>query len=165
MFGSHFGRPIRRLAIIALATSLWTTPAVADDTAQAFKCCDDPRLTRVVDAYLDVHTALAANSEKDTRTAMKALLPASRDTSGYSRADRAALNTLHKLVDDAVDGAIGAIREAFDPISRQVIFLALRHQGGDSRVAEALCPQVGPWLQADVTVVASPYGETCGRWR
>ncbi len=144
---------------------LWVAPATAED-AQAFVCCDDSRITRVVEAYLGVHESLLGDaSDKRAREAMKVLSPLLRDRSGLSTPDRTAVQALQKLVDAAKNKSVGAIREAFDPISRQVIFLALRHQGGKTEVAEAWCPQVGPWLQADVTKIASPYGETCGRWR
>jgi len=160
------GPTIRRVIAIAIATSLWSAPALAEDDAKAFTCCKDSRITKIVEAYLGVHEALVEDpSDKRTRDAMKHLVPVLRDKSGLATPDRNAVAALAKLVDAARNKSASAIREAFDPISRQVIFLALRHQGGNVTIAEAWCPRVGPWLQADTEAIASPYGDTCGRWR
>ena len=114
-----------------------------------------------------VHTVLSDPSSDDqaAKEAVTAMSPLLRLRSGLSKPDRAAILALQKLVGGVRAQTIGAIREAFDPISRHVIFLALRHQGGSVQVTEAFCPQVGPWLQRDTSKIVGPYGENCGRWR
>jgi hypothetical protein len=141
--------------------------AHAEETSKPFVCCDSPAITATVSAYLDLHEVLTkpSSTHLEGQEAVRALSLRVRSQRGLEKPDRTAMQALRKEVDAASGQSLSAVREAFDPISRLVIFLALRHPGGDLHVAEAWCPHVGPWLQRDLTTLAAPYGDRCGRWQ
>jgi hypothetical protein len=152
---------------LLLALMLFGPLAVAEETAQPFVCCDRTDITATVNAYLDLHEVLAtpSSTDRDAEAAVEALSESVGSQRGLDTPDRRAIQALKKSLEDTSTPSLSAIREAFDPISRQVIFLALRHPGGDLRIAEAWCPHVGPWLQRNLGELRGPYGSSCGRWQ
>ena len=130
----------------------------------SFTCCGERAVDEVIAAYLELQEALAAGKKSAGRH-LSGLGKHLEDHAGLDPVDVAVFRDLSALVDKLDDKGVDGIRADFDDISRNVIFLALRHEGGHSPVAEAFCSGRGSWLQADLATIRDPWGVGCGEWR
>lgn len=155
-----------------LAPALWlaVTTALAgpgDPPASApapFACCDNVRVQRIVDDYVDLVTALADDTGRAGAHAY-ALRSNLQPDSGLTPPENLVIQDLHHQVDAVKNAGDEGIRAALGAIGRGVIFLALRHEGGGLTIVEAVCPERGSWLQRDMRRPTSPWGGRCARWR
>ena len=88
-----------------------------------------------------------------------------RDDPSLPRTDRDALEAIRRAASEHKRG--GDLHAALEELTRQALYLALRHEGGEMVIAEAICTQgevTTSWLQRDLEVLASPRGD-CGGWR
>lgn len=140
-------------------------PAAAAKGPTPFTCCDNSRVSQILREYLRVQGSLA---EPESATKHQAYLSALRSVlqPGGLPADEARLvRELRALVQRISARPADEVRAEFAELSRAVIFLALRHEGGSRTVAEAWCPGRGPWLQRDLERPRDPWEAGCGRWR
>jgi len=115
----------------------------------------------IVNAYLEVHAALAA----DKLEGVKAPAGAIAAEAGRMGSSGDAIAKAAREVEGAKD--LKAARAAFGPLSDAVIAAAKQANIGDVKVA--YCPMVkGSWLQKDDTIKNPYYGAqmlTCGDFK
>jgi hypothetical protein len=161
----YTGESVRIGPLIVLFFALSAGPVAASETKPtAFLCCDSPSMQRVLDKYLNLQEALAGKGAHQTSSYAHAMLNALRGASTGSGGERDLVADMTGLLDRVKNGDAKAVRSIFDDLSRSMIALALRHEGGSIEVAEASCA-AGPWLQRDTRSVQSPWGRRCGTWQ
>lgn len=126
------------------------------------RCCDHPEIERAVAGVAAVAEALARDPDGGDRE-LQDLRTAFRVPSDLPPAEREALNGIRraaKVQGMKRDGPSLALAY----LTRQAVFLALRHEGGDLVVAEGWCADQGGWLQTDLDKLRRPW-KGCGSWR
>jgi len=146
--------------------SLWLLSLTAASAAEpvGYTCCADRTVSAVMRAYLELQGAVAAGKKNAYRHVAQ-LGRELEDPGGLDPVDVAVFRDLTLLVNKLHKADLDDIRADFVDISRNVIFLSLRHEGGDLTVAEAWCPGRGAWLQTDLDELDDPWGVGCGEWR
>lgn len=119
----------------------------------SFTCCTDPTHTALIQSFVDLGDALAADDVTRSQSAAKAFsaaaqaaAPAAPTPAIAEAAGRAA--SLTELID---------IREAYLDASQPALELARASKGGELKLAVAFCPmKPGRWLQTQEPL-ANPY--------
>lgn len=141
------------LLLLALASAQAQTP---------IRCCDHPEIEKAVAGVAAVAAALAKDPDGGDRE-LQALRTAFRVPSDLPKAERDALNGIRRAAK-----AQGMKPDGPDLglpyLTRQAVFLALRHEGGDLVVAEGWCSARGGWLQTDLDDLRRPW-KGCGAWK
>ncbi len=126
----------------------------------AFPCCGVHRANRMVNEYLDLHSALVADDLGRSRaeaTAIRgAALAAAKDGS-LSAENRALAQQIANLADQFKTGDLTQIRGHFGNLSDKIVTLAKANRGGTQQVAVVFSPKANAnWLQKE-TSVSNPY--------
>ena len=152
--------------LLLLTTCLFTPRAAASEHgAQTFLCCDSGSIQRVLEKYLNLHEALSNKSNKHpVSSRAHALSTALRTATRGGAGEAELIDDMNAMVVRVRDGNAKQIRTIFADLSRSMIALALRHEGGSIQVAQAECAAEGPWLQRDTKKPQSPWGHRCGGW-
>lgn len=148
-----------------------TPAAPSGEAATAFACCADPGVSVVLDGYLKVQKALAADDDAGAKAALAELATAANTNAGTAPGAAGPLLTqvaeASKAAADAAD--MKARREAFKKVSAPMIQLAKAQTGGEKKVAVAFCPMANAsWLQQGGTIANPYYGSemlTCGSFQ
>jgi hypothetical protein len=139
-----------------------------------FLCCDNERATRVVDAYVDVQSALAKDDDRRAAGELSALqgkADSAKSKGGMDAESNALLTTIRTEANSGLKaGNIEQRRTHFKALSVAMIAFAKKHKGsGTETVAEAWCPMAeGGWLQEGTTLANPYYGAkmlTCGSFK
>jgi hypothetical protein len=144
-----------------LAGLLLTLTLAHADDASAFTCCDDPVVERVVKAWLDAGEAL--HDGKPHAAALQRLAKAAEGRAAAE--DRDALKVIAREAKALAPLPLASVRVRLQPLAQNVLWLALRHDGGTIEVVQATCAGQGSWLQQDTKKVRNPSGATCGHLR
>jgi len=121
-------------------------------------------LQKVLEQYVKIQAALAADSLKGIPEAAAALASAAKENAGVlPEATASQAEAVAKATD------IKAARTAFKPLSTTLIAAATDQKEKTGRYYEAFCPMAGAaWIQADRKVANPYYGAsmlTCGEIR
>jgi hypothetical protein len=154
------------------ATPTAPVAPVAAQPAGPFLCCDEPRVDRIVEEYLDLQRALTNDDQRkasgETSAVRGVILSAQK--SELNAEDKKTVDALLVDIDAAKSaGDIEGQRKAFKTLSAGVVELAKRHKGGKQSVQEAWCPMAeAGWLQSEPTLANPYYGSkmlTCGSFK
>lgn len=143
--------------LLLLALGL-TRPAPAAD-GQVFACCGRPGVDAVVEAWLDVHAALAAG--KAPGDAMTRLAEAAGGR--FPAREREVASDLAKQASALASADLATARDGVADVARGVLWLALRAEGGATEVVQVRCAGRGTWLQRAGSEPKSPWGERCAQ--
>ncbi|MBN1336035.1 MAG: DUF3347 domain-containing protein [Deltaproteobacteria bacterium] len=135
-------------------------PALVTFEQAAFPCCSARRAHRILNEYLDLQSALAADDLVRARAEAVAVrgtaLAAAKDGS-LSSESRTLAQQVANIAEQAKSGDLAQIRARFGDLSEKVIALAQANEGGTDRVAVAFSPKANAaWLQKEATV-SNPY--------
>ncbi len=140
------------LAILSIPSMLMAQESVASP------------LESVLQPYVTIQTALAADTLKGVPEAAEALATIAKSHAGMLPAT---LATQAEAVGKAAD--LKAARAAFKPLSATLITAASAAKEKTGRYYEAFCPMAGAaWIQANKTIANPYYGSsmlTCGESR
>ncbi len=125
------------------------------------RCCDRPDVQRAVTSVAAVAEALA-DPEADARAAL-AHLATLRPPDDLPEVERDAFAGLRRAARATATRSDGP-SYVLPYLTRQAVFLALRHEGGDVVIAEGWCAEHGGWIQRGVETLRRPW-KGCGRWR
>jgi hypothetical protein len=133
-----------------LPPMFWLLIAIANAADPVpFACCDDDKVSRVVELYLKLHKILAAGDGKPT--AVGYLLLSASDQLAKSKlgdSDRETAKELSVLVKSTY-AKEDKLRAAMPEISRHVVYLALNHADaeGSLKLVRAACKGGPSWIQ------------------
>ncbi len=160
------GRIHHKLLMGLGALAALAAPAAADPAPRPFTCCDTDWATTAVGEYVDVHDALVRGDPRNqVGWHIQQLVRALDNPAGIDDSEATMMTEQAALARSLERAPLEKIRAGFASLSRAMVVLALRHEGGRRTVVEAWCPGTGPWLQEETDSPHSPYGEKCGRWR
>ena len=144
-----------------IAALLWCLLGTASaQEAHDFACCERPAIDGGVDAWLDLHQALVQG--RSHTEAMSELAKAA--DAKLPPTEKPVAGELHELAERLAKADLPAVHEELGEVSRRVVWLALRGEGGARRVTQARCAGLGTWLQADTRKVENPWGRSCGHF-
>ncbi len=129
--------------LVWLTTLAWADPAVREEPT-TFRCCDDATVTRVVEAMVRLHGALAGG-EGNLSPFVDALGVEARKLS-LAGADGSLALRLNEAVARIRPRTPGSALTGFRTLGPLGVLLALSHEGGALEVAEAGCDG-WTWLQ------------------
>ncbi|MBM4368651.1 MAG: DUF3347 domain-containing protein [Deltaproteobacteria bacterium] len=146
---------------LALLLACGETPAPVAPPAAAprptFACCDTPEASAVLQAYVGVNAALAA--DKSAAEPMAALAAATQKE----------LPEVSQALGPLASMDIAGQRQGLNPQSAAIVSYLRAHKGGAETVSEAFCPMANAgWVQAGDTVANPYYGSemlTCGYFK
>jgi hypothetical protein len=78
--------------------------------------------------------------------------------------ERPVAEELAAAADELVGADAERLRADLGEVSRRVVWLALRAEGGTRQVVQVRCAGLGVWLQADTRTVQNPWGARCGHF-
>lgn len=134
-------------------------PAPGAFGAVAFQCCDVPAAKAVVDGFVALGTALAADDLDGSKAKAKAFAAVLAADGATLTGDAETIGKLSALAGRMVShAAIEDIREEYLDASPEVLALARAHKAeSGSTYAVAFCPmKPGRWLQT-AEPLANPY--------
>lgn len=150
-------------ALLALC-SLEAAAEAAEGDVPSFQCCAAPAVDSLVGAYLDVTARLATTPSADASAQLDALARKAQSEAPTPE-DRVAFQQVVTAARALASGGVAEQHARVDELTRPVLWLALRHEGGGRTLVEAWCPGLGSWLQTDTRAVHDPFGRGCGTFR
>ncbi len=122
-----------------------------------FQCCDTPEASAILESYVAVNAALAADSS--------AALP----LGALAAASATPLPAVSQALAPLASADIAGQRTGLNGQSGAIVAYLRAHKGGSAVVAEAFCPMANAsWVQAGETVANPYYGSemlTCGYFK
>ena len=130
---------------------------VAGAPRPTFACCDTPEASAVLEAYVGVNTALAADQS------------AAAPLAALAAATQTELPQVSQALGPLASMDIAGQRTGLNPQAAAIVTYLRAHKGGAATVAEAFCPMANAgWVQTGETVANPYYGSemlTCGYFK
>ncbi len=122
-----------------------------------FACCDTPEASAVLESYVGVNTALAADKS------------AAEPLAALAAATQKELPEVSQALGPLASMDIAGQRQGLNPQAAAIITYLRAHKGGAATVSEAFCPMANAsWVQTGETVANPYYGSemlTCGYFK
>lgn len=152
---------------VILTTDKHAAAKPNDFTEKSFKCCDTPEASELLNKYLALTTAMAADDDAKTKAAVTELQQFTQSDAFNTLAAKDDLKELKEAAQYWTTLERKEIQKDFSEASQNVIDFAKVHKSDSGQsLITAYCPMApGRWLQTESTISNPYYGSmmlTCG---
>lgn len=160
-------QPAENSKNVVLKTDKHAAATPTDFEDKSFKCCDTPEATELLDKYLALTKAMAADDDTKTKAAVTELQQFTQTTAFNNLSTKDDLKELKEAAQYWTTLERKDIQKDFKEASQNVIDFAKAHRSDSGMtVITAFCPMApGRWLQTESTISNPYYGSmmlTCG---
>lgn len=152
---------------VVLKTDKHAAAKPTDFEEKSFKCCNTPEATELLNKYLELTKAMAADDDEKTKAAVTGLHQFTQSETFKTLSVNDDLKELQEAAQYWTTLERKDIQKDFSEASQNVIDFAKAHKSDDgTSVITAYCPMApGRWLQTESTISNPYYGSmmlTCG---
>ena len=152
---------------VVLTTQKHVAPKADDFKNKSFFCCDQPEANALIEQYLNLARAMAADDDDKTKIAAESLY---QHTSSVEFSSYSAEEGLQEIIEGSKYWTTLSredIQQDFEVASQVMIDFAKKHRSETGvQIITAFCPMApGRWLQTEKVISNPYYGSkmlTCG---
>ena len=152
---------------VVLTTQKHSSPSDDDFENKSFHCCDQPEATELIEHYLALTKAMAADNDSQTKVAVNALHQHTSSSEFISFSKDESLQEIVEASKYWLTLSREDIQQDFEIASKVLVDFAKKHASDKGiQLITAFCPMApGRWLQTEPIISNPYYGSkmlTCG---